>query len=148
MIMANTQTNKHEQLATCFNVRSHISTGGERKNDARLNRKRNKGDPEAWGANRTTSIENCVFWSFLCFCPHIVAHPGFIQTNPFTIHKLFTNICSMYMVQKSNTKVHNSFTHPIKGRNPYYSWWPMHSISHSITDRKCVPCDFAQPFFF
>ena len=35
------------------------------------------------------------------------------------------------MVQKSNMKVHNSSAHPVKGRNPYYSWWPMHSISQN-----------------
>ena len=43
----------------------------------------------------------------------------------------FTNICSMYMAQKSNTKVHNSSAHPVKGHNLYYSWWPMHSISQN-----------------
>ena len=41
----------------------------------------------------------------------------FIQKNPFTIHKLLQHV----MVQKSNTKVHNSSAHPVKGRNPYYS---------------------------
>ena len=51
--------------------------------------------------------------------------------NLFKIHRLFTNICSMYMVLKSNTKVHNSSAHPVKGRNPYYSGWPMHSISQN-----------------
>ena len=43
------------------------------------------------------------------------------QKKTFTIHKLFTNTCSMYMVQKSKTKVHNSSAHPVKGLNPYYS---------------------------
>ena len=35
------------------------------------------------------------------------------------------------MVQKSNTKVHNFSTHPVKGCNPYDSQWPTHSISQN-----------------
>ena len=56
------------------------------------------------------------------------------QTKAGFIKKIllqFTNFCSMYMVQESNTKVHNSSAQPEKGRNPYYSWWPKHSISQN-----------------
>ena len=40
---------------------------------------------------------------------------GFIQKNPFKIHKIFTNLCNM--ARKSNTKVQNSSAHPVKGCN-------------------------------
>ena len=53
----------------------------------------------------------------------------FVQKIPFKIHKLFTNTCNM--ARKSNTKVHNSSAHPVKGHNPYCSRWLMHSISQN-----------------
>ena len=67
--------------------------------------------------------------------------------NPFTIHTFFTNICSMYKVQQSNTKVHNSSAQPVKGLNPYYSWWPMHSISQNWQE-VCSLWFCAAIFFF
>ena len=69
---------------------------------------------------------------------------GFIQKNPFKIHKHFTNLCNR--VWKSNMKVLNSSTHQVKGCNPYYSQRPC--IQSVKTHRKCVLCDFAQHFFF
>ena len=45
---------------------------------------------------------------------------GFVQKNPFKIHKLFTNLCNMG--QKSN-----SAAHLVKGHNPYCSQRLMHS---------------------
>ena len=71
---------------------------------------------------------------------------GFIQKNPFKIHKFFTNFCNM--ARKSNMKVHNSSTHLVKGRNPYYSRWPTHSMLSVKTDRKCVLFHFTRQFFF
>ena len=67
---------------------------------------------------------------------------GFIQKNPFRIHKLFSNLCNM--AWKSNIQVLNSSTHQVKGHNPYYSRWPC--IQSAKTDRKCGLCDFAQHF--
>ena len=46
---------------------------------------------------------------------------GFIQKNPFKIHKPFhkrkTQHDATNMAQKSSTKVHNSSTHLVKGHN-------------------------------
>ena len=42
-------------------------------------------------------------------------HTGFVQKNPFKIHKLFTNLCNMG--QKNNTKVRNSAAYR-KGAQP------------------------------
>ena len=68
----------------------------------------------------------------------------FVQKNPFRIHKLCTDLCSM--ARKSNTKVHNTSTHLVKGHNPYCSWWPTHNYLSVKTDRKCILCDFTQWF--
>ena len=46
------------------------------------------------------------------------------------------------MAWKSNTKVCNSSSHPVKGHNPYYSQCTL-SVK---TDRKCIFCDFAWQF--
>ena len=56
-------------------------------------------------------------------------HTGFVQKNPFKIHKLFTNLCNMG--QKSNTKVRNSAAYLVKGHNPYCSQRLMHFISQN-----------------
>ena len=72
------------------------------------------------------------YWGWMgdsCLCKWIVIWTGFIPKNPFQIHKLFTNLCTR--VQKSNTKVRNAAACPVKGRNPYYSRWPTHSISQN-----------------
>ena len=75
---------------------------------------------------------------------YIHTHRGFILKNPFKIHKLFTNLCNT--AWKSKTHVLNSSNHYVKGCNPYYSRWPC--ILSVKIDRKCVLCDFAQPFYF
>ena len=55
---------------------------------------------------------------------------GFVQKkNTFKMHQLLTNLCNM--AWKCSTKVGNSSAHPVKGRNPYCSRWPMHSISQN-----------------
>ena len=48
--------------------------------------------------------------------------------NSQTFHKHLQHV---YLMQKSNMKVHNSSAHPVKGRNPHYSRSPMHSISRN-----------------
>ena len=64
--------------------------------------------------------------------------------NPFKIHKLFTSLCNM--VQESNTKLHNTSAHPVKGRNLTIADG-RHTLSVK-TDRKCVLCDFTVIYFF
>ena len=70
----------------------------------------------------------------------------FVQKNPFRIHKLCTDLCSM--ARKSNMKVHNTSTHPVKGRNPYCSRWPTHNYQSKLI-RSAIfvisPSDF---FYF
>ena len=64
-----------------------------------------------------------ILWSDSKFwTPPQYSTTGFVQKNPFRIHKLFTNRCDM--AWKSNMKVRNSSTHLVKGCNPYWSWWP------------------------
>ena len=46
----------------------------------------------------------------------LLCYTGFILKTPLKIHKLFTNRWNM--AQKSNTKVCNSSTHPVKGHSP------------------------------
>ena len=47
--------------------------------------------------------------------PLSYTYTGFVQKNPFKIHKLFTNLCNM--AWKSNTKVRNSSAHLVKRCN-------------------------------
>ena len=71
---------------------------------------------------------------------------GFVQKNPFKIHKLFHKTWhdAHNMVQKTNTKVHNYSAHLVKVHNPY---WSQCTLSVK-TDRHCVLCDFAWQFYF
>ena len=59
----------------------------------------------------------------------LIIFTGFIQKNPFKIHSLLTDLCNM--AWKSNTKVHTTSAHLVKGRNPHCSRWPTHSISQN-----------------
>ena len=68
------------------------------------------------GLKKKTSMENIMLLGTCCKVEPRHTQTGFIQKNPFKIHKLFTNLCDM--AQKSCTKVRNSFAHPVKGCNP------------------------------
>ena len=69
---------------------------------------------------------------------------GIVQKNPFKIHKHFTNLCNT--AWKSNTKVHNSSTHPVKGAT--LTGANGRCTPSVKTDSKCVLCDFAWQLLF
>ena len=55
--------------------------------------------------------------------------PNIVQGSYRKILSKFTTFLNI--MWKSTMKVCNSSAHPVKGRNPYCSGWPTHSISQN-----------------